>query len=240
MGSGQIVSGSTGSPLVLHSVSYGSGILGAESGILVALIFAALALLAMAALVPIIVVVANRAEPDPRGMRPHAVYFFGMAFVTLLLAYSGATMIVTSLLSFVGPHSSPIADSVARFVVIGAILVAVAGSVMVVHVRRGLAIADGDGRPDGPNARVLKSYASAVTFLFVLSAVFSLGIAIYLLFELAGPGIFGGSTSTATLRTLLDVIYLMLASGGIVLAHSRLAPSLFGRTGAAPEVAQPA
>jgi uncharacterized BrkB/YihY/UPF0761 family membrane protein len=149
-----------------------------------------------------------------------------MTFVTLMLAYGGAVMIVTSLLSFIGPHYSPIADGVARSVVIGALFLLIGGGTMAYHLRRGIAIAHGDGRVDGPNSRVLHSYASVVTFIFIVVVMITLGFSIYLIFQLIGPGIFGslGGSRTGTLRTLLDVVYVMAASGVIVITHSRFAP----------------
>jgi hypothetical protein len=205
-------------------------------------VFAGVAVVALVILVFIIVVVANRAEPDPRGLRPYSVYLFGMSFVTLLLAYAGVTTIVTSLLSFIGSHDSPIADRVASSVVVGAILLLIAGGALTYHLRQGLAIARGEGT-DGPNARILHTYVSVVTFIFFATMLIALGVAIYLVFELIGPGIFGatGGGRTATLRTLLDVIYVMLASGVLILAHSRLAPAglRLGAAGAPSGVGSP-
>lgn len=192
-------------------------------------IFAAIGMLGLIPLFFVIIVVANRAEPDPRGLRPSSVYLFGMAFVTLMFAYGGAVMIVTALLSFIGPHSSPIADSVASSVVVGALFLAIAGGTFAVHVRRGLTIARGDGRVDGPNNRILHTYVSVVSFVFVAVAVVTLGIAVYLIFQEIGPGIFGslGGSRTGTLRDLIDVVYVMVASTVVVIAHSRLLPDGF-------------
>ncbi|HUC38074.1 MAG TPA: hypothetical protein VMR97_13250 [Acidimicrobiales bacterium] len=189
-------------------------------------VFAAIGLLSVGPLALIILVVANRAEPDARGMRPFTVYLFGMAFVTLLLAYGGLTAIVTALLSFIGPHPAPIADGVARSVVIGALFLLIAGATMGVHVRKGLAFARGDGRVDGPNARVLHTYIATVSFVFVVLAMVALGVGVYLLFQLIGPGIFGlsGGDRTTTLRLLLDVAYVLVASGAIIAAHWRQSP----------------
>jgi hypothetical protein len=194
-------------------------------------IFAVIGVAGLFPLIFVIIVVANRAEPDPRGLRPHTVYLFGMSFVTLLLAFAGATMVVTSLLSFIGPHQFPIADGVASSVVIGGLFVLIAGGVLAHHLGRGLEIAQGDGRVDGPNARILHTYASVVMFIFVVVALISLGIAVYLVFQLIAPGIFGsmGGGRTGTLRVLLDLIYLMAASGFVVLVHSRFSPGAMER-----------
>jgi uncharacterized BrkB/YihY/UPF0761 family membrane protein len=189
-------------------------------------VFALVGILGLFPLIFVILVVANRAEPDPRGMRPFSVYLFGMSFVTLMLTYGGLTIIVTSLLSFIAPHPVPIANSVGRSVVIGALLVIIAGVTMSFHLRKGLEIAHGDERVDGPNARILHTYIAVITFIFVVTIMISLGVAVYLLFQLAGPGVFGstGGGHAGTLAVLLDLVYVMLASGGIVLYHARLAP----------------
>jgi hypothetical protein len=185
--------------------------------------------------------VANRAEPDPRGMRPFTVYLFGMAFVTLMLAYAGLTTIVTALLSFIGPHAEPIADGVARSVVIGLLLVVIAGGTMHYHVGKGLAAARGDGRVDGPNARVLHTYIAAVSFIFVVLAMVALAVAVYLLFQLIGPGIFGlvGGDRTATLRMLFDLVYVLVASGFVVSYHWRQSPAGLMRPAAAAATPPP-
>jgi hypothetical protein len=204
-------------------------------------VFAVIGLLGLFPLFFVIVVVANRAEPDPRGLRPSSVYLFGMSFVTLMFGYGGAVMIVTALLSFIGPHNSPIANAVASDVVIGALFAAIAGGTFAVHVRKGITIARGDGRVDGPNNRILHTYVSVVSFVFVAVAIVTLGLAVFLLFQEIGPGIFGslGGSRTGTLRDLIDVVYVMVASGVIVMAHSRLLPEGFLFRSSPPAVAAP-
>ncbi|HWE66025.1 MAG TPA: DUF5671 domain-containing protein [Acidimicrobiales bacterium] len=199
-----------------------SGIGGIFAGI-----FAVFGLLAFVVVLFIILIVANRAEPDPRGLRPFSVYLFGTAFVTLVLTFVGVVMIVTSLLSFIGSHDSPIADGVARSVVIGILFVLIAGGTLAYHLRKGVTIAQGDDGPDGPNARILHTYSMAVTFVFLVVAIITLGFTIYFVFELAGPGIFGsiGGDRTSTLQTLLDTLFIMVASGAVIVAHARFAPS---------------
>ena len=90
------------------------------SGGIFAVIAVGLALFSILLLIPIIIIVANRAEPDQRGLRPHSVYLFGMSFVTLQLTFAGSVLIITSLFSVIAPHVSPLTNSVAREVVIGA------------------------------------------------------------------------------------------------------------------------
>jgi hypothetical protein len=71
-----------------------------------------------------------------------------------------------------------------------------------------------------------------VGFIFFLQVVFSLGVAVYLVFALIAPGVFGsiGSDRSGTLALLLDLVYVMLASAYIVMAHASMGPSaLLGR-----------
>jgi hypothetical protein len=188
--------------------------------------FAALDLLFLLFAPTVIILVANRAEPDVRGMRPFTVYLFGMSFFALNLAFAGVTLAVTALLSFISPHSAPIGNSVARYCVIGGILLIVAGSVLTLHQRQGLAAARADGRVDGPNARVLHSYIGVVSVTYVVAAMISIGAIVYLVFQLIAGGVFGTiSTKMGTLNILLDFAYVLVASGALVAYTWRLAPS---------------
>lgn len=189
----------------------------------------ALALFAALFIVLIIVIVANRAEPDPRGMRPHTVYLFGMSFLTLQLTFGGSVLIMTALFSLIAPHYSPMGNGVAREVVIGALFVVIAGSVWVLHLRRGIDTAAGDVGPVQPNTRVMNSYAGVVGFVYLLELIFSFGIAVYLVLALIAPGIFGsvGSSRSGTLALLLDLVYIMVASAIVLMIHANLGPSVF-------------
>jgi hypothetical protein len=209
----------------------------------------AIALFSGLFIVLVIVIVANRAEPDPRGMRPYTVYLFGVSFVTLQLTFAGSVLIMTALFSLIAPHA-PMGDAVAREVVIGALFVVIAGSVWVLHLRRGIEAANGDSGPVQPNTRVMKSYAGVVGFIYLLQLIFSFGIAIYLLLALIAPGVFGslGSSRTGTLALLLDLVYIMVASAIVLMIHANLGPSVFPPrparparpVGAAPTAAPPA
>jgi hypothetical protein len=188
-----------------------------------------LALFTVLFIVLVVIIVANRAEPDPRGMRPHTVYLFGMSFLTLQLTFGGSVLIMTALFSLIAPHDSPMGNGVAREVVIGALFVVIAGSVFVLHLRRGIDTAAGDAGPVQPNTRVMNSYAGVVAFVYVLELIFSFGIAVYLLLALIAPGIFGsvGSSRSGTLALLLDLVYIMVASAIVLMIHANLGPSVF-------------
>jgi hypothetical protein len=193
-------------------------------------VFAGIGVIGLFILLFVIVVVANRAEPDPRGLRSLSVYLFSMSFVMLQITYTGTVLIAVSLISLVGPHLAPLTNGIARSVVIGGLLVVIAGSTLVFHVRKGTEIAAGDGRVDGPNVRILNTYVSVVSFLYLLTMLVALGFSIYLVFELVGPGVFGGGSAGRTIivENLLVAVYVMVASGLIVVIHSRFgAPSVF-------------
>jgi hypothetical protein len=188
-----------------------------------------LAFMSAFVLVLVIVIVANRAEPDPRGMRPHTVYLFGMSFVTLQLTFAGSVLIVTGLASLIAPHATPLGNSVTREVVIGALFVVIAGSVWATHLRRGIDTANGDEGLVRPNVRVMNSYAGVVGFVYLLQLIITFGVAVYLLLALIAPGVFGsiGSSRSGTLSLLVDVVYVMVASGVILMIHANLGPSVF-------------
>jgi hypothetical protein len=197
------------------------------TGGIVAALAVLIALVSIVLLVPVILIVANRAEPDPRGLRPSSVYLFGMSFVTLQLTFAGSVIIISSLFSVIAPHYTPLTNSVARSVVIGALFAVLAGAALLLHLGRGIETARGDGGAAGPNLRVMQSYAGVVGFIYFLQLIFSLGIAIYLVFALIAPGVFGsiGTSRGGTLALLLDLVYVMLASAYIVAAHSAIGPS---------------
>jgi hypothetical protein len=197
------------------------------AGGLVAVSAVLVAILSIVVLVPVILIVANRAEPDPRGLRPSSVYLFGMSFVTLQLTFAGSVMIITALFSVIAPHDIPVTNSVAREIVVGALFVVLAGGALLLHLGRGIEAARGDAGATGPNLRVMQSYAALVGFIYFLQLIISFGVAVYLLFALIAPGVFGsvGSSRSGTLALLLDFVYVMLASAYIVMAHASLGPS---------------
>jgi hypothetical protein len=197
------------------------------TGGVVAGIAVIIALTSLVVLVPVILIVANRAEPDPRGLRPSSVYLFAMSFVTLQLTFAGSVVIVSSLFSVIAPHFAPLTNSVSRSVLIGGIFVVLAGVTLLLHLGRGIEAARGDAGTSGPNLRIMQSYAGVVGFIYFLQLIFSLGATVYLLFALIAPGVFGsiGSGRSGTLALMLDLFWVMLASAYIVAAHSGLGPS---------------
>ena len=107
------------------------------AGIASVAVVAGIGVIGLFILLFVIIVVANRAEPDPRGLRSLSVYLFSMSFVMLQITYTGAALIAVSLISLVGPHLSPLTNGIARSVVIGGLLIVIAGSTLVFPCTQG-------------------------------------------------------------------------------------------------------
>jgi hypothetical protein len=157
------------------------------------------------------------------------VYLFAISFVALFAAVVGSATVVSSLVQLIGSHPGiarsgihPIGDAAARGVVLGGLITLVSVAILVVHLRRGLLFAGADGDL-GPSQRVARSYVAAVAFLAVLTLLVSVVVAIYLLFEIAGPGVFGaGSGRIPVVRDLLVVLYVGAVAAVILQTHRDL------------------
>jgi hypothetical protein len=112
----------------------------------------------------VIIVVANRADPDPTGRRPLAVYLFAVSFFSIFVVLFGTFAIVLGLVQLIGSHPGvasvsqhPVGDAVVRVVVLGGIIVAVAVLLLLTSLQRALAFPEvAHGQP-GPVARVAQS-----------------------------------------------------------------------------------
>lgn len=201
----------------------------------------------------VVVVVANRAEPDPSGHRPALVYSLGAAFFTLFATLIATTVAVTSLCRLIGSHGRsmplrysddgvgafsfttsghqhPLGDAVARGTVLSLIVAIVAGVVCVLHLRAAARASTGVTTPIDPLARVRASYVSAVSFVCVLIIVGASVVVLYDIFRGAAPGVFsssGNGGSVEVLRSMIPAFYLALAAAAILFAHLRLAPPPF-------------
>ncbi|HTB08208.1 MAG TPA: hypothetical protein VK704_00240 [Acidimicrobiales bacterium] len=173
----------------------------------------------------VIIVIANRADPDPSGKRPMAAYLFGGAFFSLWLSYLGSIIIVEALVSLMDTVT-PSTNTIARIVVAGFLMVLVGGAVHMIHRQRGLALADSETDPSSPTKRVMRSYVAAVSFITVLIAVISAIVLGYLIFQLVAPGVFGASgTRVDVLSSIIDWLYIVGATAFIFLTHQALAPT---------------
>lgn len=209
----------TGSSTFTQVTSAGTDIFGS--------LIAIIAAVAVASLlgVFVIIVVANRADPDPTGRRPRAVYHFFVSFVTVLTAVGGSLLAVWSLLMLVGTHDTPLGDDIARALVLGGLVTLVSLVLLTTHRRRGLELARAGADSTDPSRRVAQSYVAAISFIFVLVLLVTTVLSAYLVFALIGPGVFGsfGGRSDA-FRDLLDAVYLLVLSALVLATHRHLLP----------------
>ncbi len=172
----------------------------------------------------VIIVIANRADPDPTGKRPMAAYLFGGAFLSLWISYLGSIIIVEGLVSLMDTVA-PNSNTIARIVVVGFLMVLVGGVAHMIHRQRGLALSDSETDPSSPTKRVMRSYVAAVSFISVLIALVSAVVLGYLIFQLAAPGVFGASgTRIDVLSSVIDWLYIVGATAFIFFSHQALAP----------------
>jgi hypothetical protein len=173
----------------------------------------------------VIIVVANRADPDATGRRPRAVYHFFVSFVTVLTAVTGSTLAVWSLFRLVGTHDLPLGNDIARALVLGGLITLVSLILLTTHRRRGLELARAGADGADPSRRVGQSYVAAVSFIFMLIVLVTSIFCVYLLFSLGGPGVFGSFGGRADgLRDFLDSLYLLVLSAVVLRGHRDLLP----------------
>jgi hypothetical protein len=180
----------------------------------------------------VIIIIANRADPDPTGRRPQSVYFFAVSFVTLLTSVVGSYLVVSALVQLIGHHpkyagagSHVVDDSVARTATLGALITVVSLALLIVYLRRGLELAQAATEPTSPSLRVGQSYVSGVGFLSVLVLLVTTVLAVYLLFGIVGPGVFGSfGGRLPALRYFIDAVYLGGVAVIILVTHRNLVP----------------
>ncbi|NNN09029.1 MAG: hypothetical protein HKL85_07545 [Acidimicrobiaceae bacterium] len=201
-----------------------SGILG-SSVIFIVIMFLLLIASAGSIMTYVIIVIANRADPDPSGKRPMAAYLFGGSFLSLWIAYMGSIIVVEALVNLMRSNA-PSTDTVARMVVVGFLMVLVGGGAHVIHRQRGLALSDSETDPSSPTKRVMRSYAAAVSFISVLIALISAMVLGYLIFQLVAPGVFGASGSRVdTLSSIIVLVYIVGVTAFVFFTHQALAPA---------------
>jgi hypothetical protein len=181
----------------------------------------------------VVIVVANRADPDPTGRRPLAVYLFGVSFFSIFVVLFGSFAMVLGVVQLIGSHPGvvsaskhPVGDSVTRVVVLGGIIVAVAAVLLLTHLRRGQSLPEVANGQAGPVARVAQSYAASVSFLCVIIAAVSVVVFLYEVVRILAPGVFElTGTRVGAARVLIAALYLAFAAAGLVAAHARHLPS---------------
>jgi hypothetical protein len=192
----------------------------------------------------VILVVSNRADPDPSGRRPAVVYSYALSFIALFVTLFATFDVVVNLVTLIGSHQSasasnfssfgslsgalatsgsqhPIGDAAARGIVIGLLVALVAGAAYLIHVRTADRATNGFA-PVDPPGRVRSSYVAAVSFVCVVIVVIALVVAAYQVFRIIAPGVFnsgGDGSRIAALRTMLPLVYLALASAWLLRRH---------------------
>ena len=122
----------------------------------------------------------------------------------------------------------PVGDAVARVVVVSGLIVVVGVVLLITHIRRGLALPEWNFGSYGPVGRVAQSYAAAVCFISVLIAALAFVALGYELFRLVAPGVFELSgPRIAVARTVISLVYLLVAAIVVALIHSRIPPNGF-------------
>lgn len=205
--------------------SISGAVLGSASLVFIAIAFLLFISTAGSLMTYVIIVIANRADPDPSGKRPMAAYLFGGAFFSLWLSYLGSIIIVEALVSLMDTVA-PNSNTIARIVVAGFLMVLVGGVAHMTHRQRGLALADSETDPSSPTKRVMRSYVAAVSFITVLIGLISAIVLGYLIFQLVAPGVFGASgTRVDVLSSVIDWLYIVGATTVIFVTHQALAPT---------------
>jgi len=200
---------------------------GAGLSSILGVFFDVLAIVAVFAVVGIlvIVVVSNRAEPDPSGRRPQSVYFFAVSFVALVTSVIGSTVVVASAVQLIGHHPSSLNNEIARTVLLGGLITAVSVFLLINHLARGVALAQSGSESTTPSRRVGQSYIGVVAFVSVLVLLIVAVLAVYLLFAIVGPGVFGSfGGRTPAFRYLIVALYLGAVSWVILTTHRDLVP----------------
>jgi hypothetical protein len=198
----------------------------------------------------VVVVVANRAEPDPSGRRPLAVYLYAASFVTLLVTMVASFGVVARLCSLIGrtvtggvvfpsdddsgddsssltitvDAKHPVGDAVTREAVLFLLIALVAGAALWLHLRAASRLPHDPGTPV---ARVRASYGAAVAFVSVLIIVVFAIVALYDVCELVSPAIFApdsGGNRSRVFRSLIPALYFADLAVAVLWAHLRMAP----------------
>jgi len=178
----------------------------------------------------IIIVVANRAEPDPRGKRTSAILHVGSAFVTLWIEVAGVITIFATLFGLIGSgHRAyfgseihPLGDATVRGVTVGILLVLVGAPITNRNRQKAIELAQADEDQSSPAKRVVRSYAAVVSFICMIVLVVAALVGLWAVLGLVAPGVYQTGSRTIDLRTLLDVATVLTVFGWVSSRHRRM------------------
>jgi hypothetical protein len=168
----------------------------------------------------IIIVVANRADPDPTGNRTNTVYHVGTAFLTLWLGVAGAIAVLATLFEFIGTGGNR--DTTIRGVTIGLLLFLVGGFVSHTQRRKAVDLAESEPDSASPSKRVVRSYAAVVSFISVIVMVVAGLAAVWGLLGLIAPGVYEASSRSNDAQLLLDEVTVLAVFAWVFSTHRRL------------------
>jgi hypothetical protein len=168
----------------------------------------------------IIIVVANRADPDPTGNRTSAIYHVGSAFLTLWLEVAGAITVLATLFSLIGSGGN--GDDTVRGITIGLLLFLVGGFVSHTQRRKALFLAASDSDEASPSKRVVRSYAAVVSFISVIVMVVAMLATVWGVLGLIAPGVYETGSRTLDARVLLDELTGLAVFAWVFSTHRRL------------------
>ncbi len=178
----------------------------------------------------IIIVVANRADPDPTGRRTSAIYHVGTAFIALWLEIAGVITIFATLFALIGAGGTtyfstevhPLGDSTIRGITIGLLLAIIGGYTALTHRAKAIGLAESDEAEASPSRRVVRSYAAVVSFISVLVVVITLLAFVWSFLGLIAPGVYQAGSRTGDVRLLLDELTVLAVFSWVFSTHRRL------------------
>jgi hypothetical protein len=186
----------------------------------------------------IIIVVANRAEPDPSGNRTSAIFHVGAAFITLWLEIAGVITIFVTLFGLIGAggHTSfstavhPLGDSTIRGITIGLLLSIVGGYTSLTHRAKAIDLASSEEVETSPSKRVVRSYAAVVSFISMFVVVITLLAFAWSVLGLIAPGVYQTGARTGDIRVLLDEATVLAVFSWVFAAHRHMMDGHEART----------
>lgn len=178
----------------------------------------------------IIIVVANRADPDPTGKRTSAIYHVGTAFLTLWLEIAGVITIFVTLFALIGASGNryftsavhPLGDATVRGITIGLLLSIVGGMVTLTHRGKAIELAESDSDEASPAKRVVRSYAAVVSFISAIVIVVTVLVALWSVLGLIAPGIYEVGSRTSDVRRLMDEATVLAVFAWVFSSHRQL------------------
>jgi hypothetical protein len=178
----------------------------------------------------IIIVVANRAEPDPTGNRTSAIFHVGTAFIALWLEIAGVITIFFTLFDLIGAGSRtyfstevhPLGDATIRGITIGLLLSIVGGYTALTHRAKAMELASNDEVVASPTKRVVRSYAAVVSFICVIVVVVTLLVFLWAVLGLIAPGVYQTGSRTDDFRVLLDAATVLAVFSWVRSTHRHL------------------